>query len=127
MSTTVSINSSLKLYLPVFLWAALIFSLSSQSSLLSFEASVLDFIFKKSAHMFVFAVLYLLIFRAYYLSKGKNLSKRNYWLPLLLCLLYSAIDELHQSFVPGRHPAVRDIGYDMLGVLTVLLYQQNFI
>ena len=37
-----------------------------------------------------------------------------------LTLAYGAVDEMHQSFVPGRHPSLADIGYDALGALAGL-------
>lgn len=38
----------------------------------------------------------------------------------LFCVLVAASDEFHQSFVPGRTPAVRDVGIDLLGALLAL-------
>lgn len=38
----------------------------------------------------------------------------------LFCALVAASDEFHQSFVPGRTPAVRDVGIDLLGALLAL-------
>ena len=106
------------------LWATFIFFLSDQEVLPGFTLSIYDFIFKKSAHMFVYAVLYILLFRAYRISSGNNqLTKKNYLVPVFISLVYALTDELHQSLVPGRYPTLRDAGYDMLGVATVLLYQ----
>ena len=105
------------------LWAGLIFFLSNQEVLPGFSVSVYDFIFKKSAHMFVYAVLYALLFRAYRKTNNTRVTKKHYIFPILVSLLYSFTDELHQSIVPGRYPTIRDVGFDMLGVLTVLLYQ----
>jgi len=105
------------------LWATIIFFLSDQQVLPGFSVSIYDFIFKKSAHMFVYAVLYLLLFRAYKKTNGNKITKRHYLFPILISFVYALVDELHQSIVPGRHPTIRDAGYDMLGVATVLLYQ----
>ncbi|AKM81195.1 MAG: Acetobutylicum phosphotransbutyrylase [Candidatus Pacebacteria bacterium GW2011_GWF2_38_9] len=109
------------------LWAAFIFVLSAQEVLPGFSVSVYDFIFKKSAHMFVYAILYLLLFRAYQKTNGKKITRKSYLFPLLISLIYSLTDELHQSTVPGRYPTLRDMGYDMLGVTTALLYQLKLI
>ena len=35
-----------------------------------------------------------------------------------LCVLYAALDELHQKFVAGRGPALTDVFIDSLGALT---------
>lgn len=114
-------------YLVPTLWAALIFVLSAQEVLPGFDVSVYDFIFKKSAHMFVYAVLYLLLFRAYQKTNRHDVNLRSYIIPLAIALLYAVADEFHQSTVPGRYPTFRDVGYDMLGVSTVLLYQLKLI
>jgi len=114
-------------YLPSVLWAAVIFFFSNQETLPGFEVSVLDFLFKKSAHMFVYAVLYFLIFRAYQKSSPEMFKKNKYLIPILICFLYSMTDEIHQSFIPGRYSTIRDMGYDMLGLSSVLLYQLNLI
>jgi len=44
-----------------------------------------------------------------------------YWLAWLLAVLYAITDELHQSYVPGRHPSVWDVViFDNLGALISL-------
>ena len=115
-----------KAYAPAVTWAALIFALSSQSTLPGFEESVLNFVFKKSAHIVVYAVLYFLFFRAVTQTTKPTTSPR-WGIPLFLCLLYAVTDELHQSLVPGRYPTFRDIGYDMLGASVALLKTMNCI
>ena len=43
------------------------------------------------------------------------------WLAWLLAILYAITDELHQSYVPGRHPSVWDVViFDNLGALISL-------
>src|SRR5258708_4345873 len=93
-------------YLPVVVWCGFIFLLSSQSNLPGPGSAVLDFIFKKSAHMFVYGVLYWLLFRA--ANAGK--SQKLFLIPLLICMAYAATDEFHQSFIAGRTPTIRDVG-----------------
>lgn len=124
-----SIKQILIAYLPAIVWAVLIFTLSSQQVLPSFELSVLDFIFKKTAHIGVYAVLYLLLFMAGKKTwpKNKDFDARLWLLPLALSLIYAISDELHQSTVPGRHATLRDISYDMLGVSLVLLAKLGYI
>ena len=51
-------------WLPVFLWAGLIFYLSSRSGLSSGLPWPYDFILRKGAHITEFAVLFLLLWRA---------------------------------------------------------------
>lgn len=114
-------------YLSPVVWAGFIYLLSSQESLPSLSISFYDFVFKKSAHMFVYAVLYVLLFRAYRITSHQKINNKSYLFPILVSLVYALTDELHQSFVPNRHPSIRDTGYDMLGVATVLLYQLKLI
>jgi len=115
--------------LPPVLWAALIFVLSAQPALPGLTVSSLDFIFKKTAHMVVYAVLYLLLYRATWILTQHSALKVKHLLtwPLLLCLFYAVTDEIHQSFTPNRSPAVRDIGYDMLGTLIAFLKVHQYI
>lgn len=114
-------------YLPPTIWATLIYFLSAQEVLPGFTVSVYDFIFKKTAHMFVYAVLYILLFEAQRKISNKIINSKKYLIPIILSFAYALFDEIHQGTVPGRHPALRDTGYDMLGVSTVLLYQLKFI
>ena len=114
-------------YLPAITWATFIFLLSAQEVLPGFSVSAYDFIFKKSAHMFVYAVLYILLFKAYHKTNGKKISYKNYLIPAIIGFLYALSDELHQATVPGRYPTLRDTGYDLLGIATVLLYQLKLI
>ncbi len=122
-SKIISIRDYLVVYSLPTLWAGVIFFLSNQEVLPGFAVSLYDFIFKKAAHMFVYAVLYILLFRAYQKTNPGKLSKKHYVFPMLISLIYALTDEFHQSLVPGRYPTIRDAGYDMLGVATVLLYQ----
>jgi hypothetical protein len=110
-------------YAPAVIWASLIFFLSAQEVLPGFTVSLHDFLFKKSAHMFVYGVLFYLLLRATRQHSGDKSKVFQYALPLLITLAYACIDEWHQSTVPGRYPTGRDIAYDMLGATTVLLHQ----
>lgn len=124
-------ESTIKIYILAYLkpalWAVFIFFLSSQQSLPGFSISIYDFVFKKLAHMFVYAVLYFLLFQAYQQTNGKTIDQKSYLFPLFISLLYALTDELHQVSVPHRHPALRDVGFDAIGMATVLLYQLKLI
>ena len=44
-----------------------------------------------------------------------------WWIAWFLAVLYALTDEYHQSFVPGRHPALFDVFFfDDLGALIAL-------
>jgi VanZ family protein len=117
--------------LPPIAWAALIFILSSQSVLPGIEISTLDFIAKKLAHITVYAVLYVLLYRATaILTDTMPANKRQSWLlyvPLFICFAYAISDEFHQSFIPNRFGSMRDVGYDMLGTSIAFLKIYRYI
>lgn len=105
-----------KYWLPVLTWMALIFLGSSIPSARVAQNGVLDFLAHKVAHLFEYAALYLLVYRA--LNQGKSaFDKREIIVALLLVTLYGGSDELHQSFIPGRESRLRDVFIDFLGGL----------
>jgi len=76
-------------------------------------------LFYKSAHVTIYAILMGLWWRA--LSPMRLVT----W-PILgqaysLTILYAISDEIHQSFVPGRHARFADIMFDAAGALIALL------
>jgi VanZ family protein len=118
----------IKAYLPVLIWAGLIFTLSSQPVLPSLELSAMDFIMKKVGHMFLYAMLYILLVRAWEMTSSPAQRQKKWFIPLLLCLLYALSDELHQSLTGGsRSPSLRDVGYDLLGASLPWLKQYRYV
>jgi len=105
-----------KLWLPVIIWAGIIFSFSSMAINKETEFSWLDFIVKKTAHVVEYAILYWLTFRAFS-EKGKIIQKKYFLIPFLLCFIYAMSDEWHQTFVAGREGTLRDVGFDTIGAL----------
>ncbi|HEU4448558.1 MAG TPA: VanZ family protein [Gaiellaceae bacterium] len=102
----------MQLWLPVVLWAGLIFALSSLPGL-GTGLGTWDLVLRKLAHVGEYAVLGALLLRA--------LAREP--LAFLLGSLYAATDELHQSFVSGREGSPVDWLIDTAGVaLGVLLY-----
>ena len=88
-----------------------------------------DYIVKKGGHALGYGLLAL----AYlYALKGgsKDILSRWFFLAWGMAVLFSTTDEFHQSFVPGRHPAVTDVLIDSLGAAVALTlvhryYQQK--
>lgn len=100
-------------WLPALLMMLAIFAFSSRTSKELPNYGGWDYFIKKGAH----AVGYGLLALAYL----DALPRRNYALAWLLALLYSATDEFHQSFVPGRHAAWTDVlVFDNLGAMIAL-------
>ena len=113
--------------LPPIIWASFIFILSSNTVLASLQVSTLDYIFKKTSHMIVYAILYVLVHRSFFLLNSSKVKSYNWFLSFIICLLYAVSDEYHQSLVPGRHPAFRDVGIDMIGSLVAFLRLYQYI
>ena len=104
------------LWLPVLVWAGVIFFFSSQpaSSLPSTSQLI-----QKSAHVVEYAVLAFVLWRA--LSGHLLAHTTALTLAWLISVVYATSDELHQMFVPGRNPSLVDIGIDALGATAGLL------
>jgi VanZ family protein len=100
-------------WLPAIALMIVIFLFSSRPSNELPNFGAWDYFVKKSAHAAGYGLLALSYLHA--------LPKRNYWLAWLLALLYSATDEFHQSFVPGRRPSIADVlVFDNFGALAAL-------
>ena len=97
-------------WLPVLVWAAVIFAFSSIPSL-STGLGTWDTILRKGAHLTEYAILGALLYRAL----GRE--------PLALAvgIAYAATDELHQYFVRGRHASPVDVAIDAVGVAAGML------
>ena len=104
-------------WLAVVFWMGVIFVLSATPSLASPFEPVYDFILRKLAHLTIFAVLTVLLFRAFRLYVAK--AAHAWLLAMLVAALYACSDEWHQTFVPGREGTVRDVVIDGLGVVGV--------
>lgn len=103
-------------WLPIILWASLIFYFSSVPGLASGLTVFWDVFWRKLAHASEFGILNFLIFRAPRRGRQFNFISALV-LSALVTLLYAASDEWHQSFVPGREGKLSDVGIDLLGML----------
>jgi VanZ family protein len=104
---------------PLLLWLALIFFLSSQPTLLEIENASLSRLFFKSAHFGVYAILAWLWWRA--LSPHREPTWPVLTAALALTSLYGLSDEIHQLYVPGRNGRVADVLFDTAGGLAMIL------
>jgi len=98
-------SRALSLWLPVVVWAAVIFTFSSIPSL-STGLGTWDTILRKAAHMAEYAILGALLLRAL----GRELPA------FFFGLAYAVTDEIHQHFVEGRHASPLDVALDGVGV-----------
>lgn len=98
-------------FIAAMLWGLFIFYLSSIPNLQSGLDSSYDFILRKMAHIFVFAVLTYLIIH--------SLDEKRKWhiyFAIFVAIAYAFIDEFHQTGVAHRSGSPRDILIDSFGV-----------
>jgi VanZ family protein len=93
-------------WLPVLVWAGVIFAFSSIPSLNS-GLGTWDTVLRKCAHMTEYAILAVLLLRA----------TGSYAWAFALAVAYAASDEVHQLFVRGRHGSPVDVAIDAAGAL----------
>lgn len=74
---------------------------------------------RKIAHVILYMLLGISAFE-FFGSIGLSNKKRNIFL-VLFCFAVSCLDELHQSFVPGRTGSVKDVLIDMIGCVIVIV------
>jgi len=94
-------------YAPALAVMALIFGLSAQPDLSSGLGSW-DLLLRKLAHITIYAALWLAVARA--------MQWRRPLPTTVIALLYAGSDELHQSFVAGRHGTPVDVAIDAIGM-----------
>lgn len=96
---------------PAILWAAIIFGLSSMSSLPAPPDGLTD----KHAHFGAYGMLAALLVW----GLADRAPKRTTWgmaaAAVVLATLYGVSDEFHQSFVPGREVSALDLTADAAG------------
>jgi VanZ family protein len=100
------VASRLTFWAPVIFWAAVIFALSSIPEL-GTGLGIWDTVLRKLAHAAEYAILGGLIFRA----------ARSAPAALLLASAYAVTDEVHQTFVTGRHGSPLDWLIDTAGAV----------
>ena len=99
---------------PAFVWALIIFLASSIQSV---RLPKIDFIsVDKVVHIFVFFVFGILMYRAFEPKEtGSIQSWKRFVFSCLITISYGISDEVHQSFVPGRHLDKFDMLADAIG------------
>ena len=105
-------------WLPPVAWMSLIFGLSAQPALPQAPDELLDTLLKKGAHVIEYAILTVLLWRAW---NARQRPVASLALAFVLAVLYAASDEFHQTFVPGRLGRVQDVLIDSLGAALATL------
>ncbi|WP_257350233.1 VanZ family protein [Pseudalkalibacillus decolorationis] len=78
------------------------------------EAGFVEFFLRKLAHLSVYFILFLLIYRAIFCTTKIKYIKTT---ALLLSFIYAASDEFHQGFTANRSPYTEDVLLDTVGII----------
>lgn len=109
-----------RFWIPVILWAILIFAFSSEALPPTSRFYWPDFVVKKTAHIIEYGVFALLLYRAF-INSGANKKKAAVY-SIIIAVAYAFTDEYHQSFTPGREPRIRDVVFDTIGASFAVYY-----
>jgi VanZ family protein len=115
-------------WIPVLIWGAVIFTLSTSAfsavntsrvidpmlrwlipGISAASVDVVHMLVRKAAHFTEYGILFWLLIRG-------PMAQRPY-LALMLCVVYALTDEGHQVFVPGRTASLYDVALDSTGAL----------
>jgi VanZ family protein len=103
-------------WLPPFIWMGMVYFMSSQKSVSITSNPTSEFVTFKTLHMVEYALLFFLFYRAFH--SIKNMSEYSFTIySFAIALSYSLTDELHQLFIPTRQGRMRDIIFDIVGML----------
>ncbi len=130
---------SFKPWLPVILWMGFIFTMSTSLGTSEHTSLIIEpllkwlkpditpehldlvhLVIRKCAHLSEYAVLGLLLLRALKQSRPAIGQAKAVGVALLIAAAYASTDEYHQTFVPGRTPAVHDVLIDTTGAFLAL-------
>jgi VanZ family protein len=81
----------------------------------------IHFYIRKAGHFTEYAVLALLLFRAFRSGAGARWRWKWALSSLLVALLYASLDEYHQTFTRHRMGSIHDSLIDASGAVTALL------
>jgi|SRR5208282_185838 len=115
-------------WLPIAVWAAVIFTFSTSGfsaantsaiitpilrwlfpGMSSFSVDITNLLIRKAAHFTEFAILFWLLVRGPF--------KRRPLAAMAICVGYALLDEAHQMFVPGRNASLYDVALDSTGAM----------
>ena len=115
MKSDSMVFKNFKRWIPLVVWIAIIFGLSSIPNV-SPENVRFPSWTDKFAHFFEYMVFALLYYRG--LSYDRKVRKLLYFLLVLMTgFALAGLDEYYQSFIPGRDSDVMDILADLTGVV----------
>ena len=112
------VRKVIRFWLPVVIWAVVIFLFSARPTRRATQIFWQDFIIKNSAHVFEYGIFTILLYRA--LKEGGMEKKEAGVSSVILAVLYGVSDEFHQSFTPGRESTARDVIFDTIGAVLAI-------
>src|ERR1700751_1842143 len=133
------LTAALRAWWPALVWAVMIFLLSTDSfssnqtglffeplirwfypSLPADQFDIIHHFIRKSAHFVAYFIFFLLLYRG---VRGSRHGWHWSWalIAWLIAVAYSALDEIHQIFVPSRGPSPLDSLLDSSAALVALL------
>jgi len=92
------------------------------------DAVTLNHIVRKNAHFFIYCLLGFLVMNA--MTRSEITKFYSVLMSFGIGVIYAITDELHQGFVPGRGPGLKDILIDSAGVcfgifLFILIFRRR--
>ena len=140
-----TIYKKVAIWLIILLYVAIIFSFSNQTGLQSDRISKgivneikqtvslphiiqekkfiqsldYNYLLRKCAHVTEYFLLFILMYFAFRISGVK--SKMAALITFTFCIVYSCLDEYHQSFVGSRTPSIKDVIIDVSGSILALI------
>jgi len=139
-------KSFVKFWLPLLIWLGVIFA--GSTNVMSAEHTsrfivpfllwlkpgmspqaiwILLVVVRKCAHVAEYAILALLLWRAFYSGTAfRAKMPLLFGTVLVLSAVFAASDEFHQRFVKSRTPSVRDVLLDVAGALLGLWISASF-
>lgn len=113
------------LWLPLLVWMGIIFYFSSLPGSPAVGHSWRIFFERKTAHVVEYFILAWLVIRWLKHYSGHDPAFVWSW-SLLFPFIYAISDEIHQSFVSGREARMRDVFFDLSGILIALALFRYF-
>lgn len=110
-------------WLPVIIWAIVIFTVSSLSTFPKQVEQLLSF--DELAHAAEYAIFGFLLARAFANSKKENLKNNFRFFAIICAIIYGISDELHQYFIPLRTMSIIDLIYDCIGAAVGQIFYKN--
>ena len=105
-------------WVPVALYAGMIFYLSSQSHPEEqLPSLVFEEVSDKVLHAVEYGILSVLCYRAFRWAAGPAIAQQAVVLAIVTASLYGITDEVHQSFVPLRDSSWQDWLADTIGAI----------